>query len=142
VVTGYGRSMVASIRILFIDDDDAIQRAVKRTAEAFGYEVLQALDGPQGLELAAKERIDVILLDINMPMMDGRDVLKRLKQDTKTAGIPVLMLSTRDGQYDRQVALELGADDFSEKPFETRLLFKKIERVVQSAHDRRGKKQE
>jgi DNA-binding response OmpR family regulator len=130
------------MRILFIDDDDAIQRAVKRNAEAFGFEVLQAFDGPQGLALAIEGQVDLILLDINMPGMDGRDVLKRLKQDPNTACIPVLILSTRDSQYDRQVALELGADDFAEKPFDTRLLFKKIERVIQSAHDRSGKRQQ
>jgi len=134
--------MAAGPRILFVDDDEAIQRAVKRIGEAYGYEVLQAFDGVQGLELAAKERVDIILLDINLPRMDGRDVLKRLKQDANTAGIPVLMISSRESEYDRQVALELGADDLSKKPFEPHLLFKKIECVIQNAQKRKGKEQQ
>jgi DNA-binding response OmpR family regulator len=118
-------------RILVVDDDVEVQRAVKRAAEAAGFTVVQAFDGPLGLSLATTEKLDLILLDINMPAMDGRDVLKRLKANPSTAGIPVLVYSGRNGQHDRRVALELGAEDFIDKPFAAGSLVKKIGRLVE-----------
>jgi len=118
-------------RILVVDDDVEVQRLVKRAAEAAGFAVVQAFDGPLGLSLAKKEKLDLILLDINMPTMDGRDVLKRLKANPSTAGIPVLVYSGRDGQHDRRVALELGAEDFIDKPFAAGSLVKRIGRLVE-----------
>ncbi|HEV3191007.1 MAG TPA: response regulator [Polyangiaceae bacterium] len=113
-------------RILVIDDDVKVQSVVKRAAEAAGFEVAQAFDGLPGLALAALEKFALILLDINMPAMDGRDVLKRLKENPTTADIPVLVYSGRDSQSDRLVALELGAEDFIDKPFEPSALIRKI----------------
>src|SRR6266511_1016546 len=97
-----------SARILVVDDDEGLQRAVKRAAETAGYEVAQVYDGHDALSLAAKEKFDLILLDINMPAMDGRDVLSRLKRNTETAIIPVLVLSSRSGQLDRHERTSTG----------------------------------
>jgi DNA-binding response OmpR family regulator len=127
-----------NVRILVVDDDEALQRAIKRAAEAAGYEVAQTSDGRDALTLAAKEKFDLILLDINMPAMDGRDVLSRLKGNTETSSIPVLVFSSRSGQLDRHVALELGAEDFVEKPMDGRLLMGKIGRLIEAARARTG----
>jgi len=116
-------------RILVVDDDVKVQSVVKRVAEAAGFQVLQAFDGPEGLALAA-EKMDLILLDIHMPTMDGRDVLKRLKEDPNTSGVPVLVYSGRESQYDRVVSLELGAADYIDKPFEPSALMRKIGHLI------------
>lgn len=122
-------------RLLVVDDDVAVQRAVKRAAEAAGLEVVQAFDGAAGLALAFTETFDLILLDINMPEMDGRDVLTKLKQNLTTAAVPVLIYSGRVDQLDRLVGLQLGADDYIEKPFDANHLVKKIERLIQARSD-------
>jgi DNA-binding response OmpR family regulator len=124
------RSVIA--RILTVDDDVEVQKVVKRAAEAAGLEVVQAFDGAAGLALALTEPFDLILLDINMPKMDGRDVLSKLRNNHATAAVPVLIYSGRAGQLDRLVGLELGADDYIDKPFESSLLVKKIERLIQA----------
>jgi adenylate cyclase len=118
-------------RILVVDDDLKLQSVVKKVAEAVGFEVLQAFDGPPGLVLASTENVDLILLDINMPAMDGRDVLRRQKANPSTADIPVLVYSGRDSQQDRLVAFELGAEDYNDKPFDSGALLKKIGRLIE-----------
>jgi DNA-binding response OmpR family regulator len=131
-----GRGM--SRRILVVDDDVHVQAVVKRVAEAAGFEVLQAFDGPPGLALAAAEKLELIVLDINMPTMDGRDVLKRLKGNPSTTDVPVLVYSGRDSQYDRVVALQLGAADYIDKPFEPSALMRKIGRLIDKNEHKSG----
>ena len=125
-----------STRILVVDDDEGLQRGMKRSFEAAGYEVVQAFDGPYGLQLAMTEEFALIVLDINMPTMDGRDVLSRLKRDSKTSDVPVLVHSSRSAQLDRHVALELGAVDYVDKPMDARLLAGKIGRLIDAARER------
>jgi DNA-binding response OmpR family regulator len=127
-------------RILVVDDDAAVQKVVKRAAEAAGFEVVQALDGALGLRLATSERFDLVLLDINMPMMDGRDVLRKIKQNPATADVPVLIYSGRIDQLDRVSGLELGADDYLEKPFDTGMLIRKISRLIERKTEERAGK--
>jgi DNA-binding response OmpR family regulator len=124
-------------RILVIEDEGEVQRVVKRAAEAAGFEVVQAFDGAPGLALAAAEPFDLILLDINMPNMDGRDVLTRLKRDPATAVVPVLVYSGRDNnEYERHDVLGLGAEDYVDKPLDARSLVLKIEYLIQKARAR------
>ena len=118
-------------RVLVVDDDVEVQRVVKRAAEGAGLDVVQAFDGAAGLLVATTERFDLILLDINMPRMDGRDVLKRLKENPATAAVPVLVYSGRDGQSDRLVGLELGAEDYVDKPIDAGSLVRKIGRLIE-----------
>lgn len=125
-------------RILVVDDDADVQKVVKRAAEAASFEVVQAFDGALGLHLATSERFDLVLLDINMPMMDGRDVLRKIKQNPTTADVPVLIYSGRIDQLDRVSGLELGADDYLEKPFDTRMLLRKISRMIEKKAEERA----
>ena len=118
-------------RVLVVDDDVEVQRVVKPAAEGAGLDVVQAFDGAAGLLVATTERFDLILLDINMPRMDGRDVLKRLKENPTTADVPVLVYSGRNGQSDRLVGLELGAEDYVDKPIDAGSLVRKIGRLIE-----------
>jgi DNA-binding response OmpR family regulator len=128
-------------RILVVDDDDEVQRWIKRAVEGAGYEVTQAANGALALDLADKEKFDLILLDIGMPSMDGRDVLTRLKAHPNTAAVPVLVLSGSTDTYDRRVVLELGAEDLLEKPINPSSLILAIGSRIRRARGRESGKQ-
>jgi CheY-like chemotaxis protein len=121
--------MTAGRRILFADDDPGVQRALKRLAEKNGFELVPVLVGADVYEAALECGPDLIVLDIHFPDADGRDVLSRLKQDSRTSNIPVVVWSGRDPNSDRRIALDLGAEDYVEKR-EPATLLPKIERVL------------
>jgi DNA-binding response OmpR family regulator len=121
-------------RILFADDDPSVQRALKRVAEKNGFELVPVLAGRDVYQTALVEAPDLIVLDIHFPDADGRDVLSRLKADARTSSIPVVVWSGRDPQSDRQIALDLGAEDYVEKR-DPATLMPKIERVLLRLRD-------
>ena len=121
--------MTEGRRILFADDDPGVQRALKRLAEKNGFELVPVMVGADVYEAALECRPDLIVLDIHFPDADGRDVLSRLKQDSRTSNIPVVVWSGRDPHSDRRIALDLGAEDYVEKR-EPATLLPKIERVL------------
>jgi two-component system phosphate regulon response regulator PhoB len=114
-------------RILIADDDEALQLLLRRVATKAGFEVVQAFDGEGAVATAVAEKPDCILLDIMMPRLDGRDVLKRLKAAPETKDIPVILFSARGEHSDRIAGLELGADDYVEKPFNVDMLLRRVE---------------
>ena len=117
-------------RILLADDDPVVQEAVKSAAGLAGHRVIAATTGAQALELAVTMRPDLIVLDIEFPDADGRDVLAKLKADPRTASIPVLVWSGRKNcDSDSRIALDLGAEDYIEKS-DAHLLMRKLERVL------------
>lgn len=113
--------------ILIIDDEIQIRRLLKVALEGNGYRVFEAASGQEGLVEAAQRRPDAIILDLGLPDMDGIEVLKRLREWSKT---PVLILSVRDAEDDKVTALDHGADDFINKPFSTAELLARL-RVAQ-----------
>jgi CheY-like chemotaxis protein len=118
--------------ILVIDDDANARALLRLLLEQHGYSVLLAPDGEVGLSLAEMQRPDVILLDVAMPRLDGRDALRALKDSPSTRGIPVLVVSALGGdQTMRDLLLELGAWDVLEKPVDLQMAFNKAERLVQ-----------
>ena len=121
--------MTAGRRILFADDDPGVQRALKRLADKNGFELVPVLSGADVYKAALACGPDLIVLDIHFPDADGRDVLSRLKQDSRTSNIPVVVWSGRDPNSDRRTALDLGAEDYVEKR-EPATLLPKIERVL------------
>lgn len=121
--------MTEGRRILFADDDPGVQRALKRLADKNGFELVPVLAGADVYEAALACGPDLIVLDIQFPDADGRDVLSRLKQDSRTSNIPVVVWSGRDPNSDRRIALDLGAEDYVEKR-EPATLLPKIERVL------------
>ena len=102
------------LNILIIDDEVQIRRLLKLTLEAAGYHVREAENGSLGLNEAAVQRPDAVILDLSLPDLSGLEVLRRLREWSQ---IPVLILSVRDGEAEKIAALDAGADDYLTKPF-------------------------
>ena len=116
--------------VLTIDDEAPIRYLVSAFLERGGYRVIEAEDGMQGLQLAIEEEVDVILLDVNMPGMSGRDVVQRLKSDPRTRQIPVIMLSAQAQFTDKVAGLDAGADEYVAKPVEGTELIARVHAMV------------
>jgi len=114
-------------KALIIDDEQQMRRLLRMVLESRGYQVCEAADGQLGLQEAAFQRPDVVLLDLGLPGLGGIDVLKRLREWTD---VPVLILSVRDQETVKVEALELGADDYVTKPFGTAELLARLD-VIQ-----------
>jgi len=118
-------------KILVIEDEATLQKALVEILEQSGYQVNSALDGEKGWEIAKEEIPDLILLDIILPKMDGFDVLKSLKGDPKTEGIPVIILTNLGDITNIQKALELGANTYLVKAdFHLDDVLKKVEETL------------
>jgi DNA-binding response OmpR family regulator len=104
-------------RVLVIDDEAPIRLLCRVNLEAEGIEVLEAADGPSGLEKARAEIPDVVLLDVMMPGLDGWRVAEEMLDDERTAGIPIVFLTARAELRDRARGLDLGGVDYVTKPF-------------------------
>jgi two-component system, OmpR family, response regulator VicR len=99
-------------KILFIEDEPTLQKELEEILNQENFQILSSFDGTQGLEMAKKEKPDLILLDLILPKKDGFEVLKELKADDKLKGIPVIILSNLEGTGDVEKALELGATTY------------------------------
>jgi len=113
-------------RILIIDDEAGFSRAIKYALEKEGYEVLTASNGLQGLMTAQKEKIDLLILDVMLPGLDGYEVCNRLRSDPETANLPIIMLSAKGQDADRTTGLQVGASEYLSKPIENATLLGKI----------------
>ncbi|MGH2691687.1 MAG: response regulator transcription factor [Actinomycetota bacterium] len=102
-------------RILVVDDDPQILRAVRTNLTGRGYEVTTAPNGETAVDLVSSEPIDLVILDLSLPGIDGHEVIRRLRAFSE---VPVLVLSVREAQDDKIAALDAGADDFVTKPFD------------------------
>ena len=111
-------SEAAGKRILMVDDSKDILQVVSQRLKSWGYDVVTANSGEEGLRLAGEFVPDLILLDIMMPKMKGRDVCARLKADPKTKAIPVIFLTALGLADHVKAGLDLGAEDYIVKPFE------------------------
>lgn len=128
-------------RILVVDDEPSIVRLVSTTLRARGHEVFEASDGLEALEKAAELKPDLILLDIMMPRMDGREARKRLHADPKTANIPVIHLSAV-GDFENQLeAMQDGLTDYVTKPFAPRELADRVEAFLNPEMRERARKE-
>ena len=105
------------IRVLVIDDEAPIRLLCRVNLEAEGMEVIEAGDGPSGLELARAQRPDVVLLDVMMPRLDGWRVAEELLVDDRTSEIPIIFLTARAEFRDRARGLDIGGIDYVTKPF-------------------------
>lgn len=117
-------------RILLADDEEDIKTVVAMFLQTQGYEVVTAFDGLDALERAKEQKFDLIILDIMMPVLDGFEVCKRLKEDESTKDIPVLMLSAAAHVESVNKGMEAGARDYIIKPFEPDKLREKVEEVL------------
>lgn len=117
-------------RVLVVDDEEQIRRAVGRALSTRGYEVLEAGDGEEALALAAASQPDLVVLDLNLPVLDGLAVCERLR---RTSLVPILVLSVREEETDKVAALDLGADDYLTKPFGIEELMARVRALLRRA---------
>lgn len=110
-------------KIGIIEDEKNISDMIKYNLEKEGYEVLTAYDGAEGLALAQKESLDLLLLDIMLPNIDGLEICKRVRQKMET---PIIIISAKADEFDKVLALELGADDYVTKPFSMREVMARV----------------
>ena len=120
--------------ILYIEDNPDNMMLVKRALEARGYKLLQALTGLAGVESAEKEEVDLILLDINLPDIDGYEVAKKIRRSTKhaLAYVPIIALTANALKGDAEKALSAGCDVYMSKPINIRELWARVEAFVPS----------
>ncbi len=119
--------------ILLADDEEPVRALVAATIrDDSRYKILEAKDGMEALEIARKEKPDIILLDIMMPKMDGFEVCRQLKSDPRTSDISIIMLTALAQNTDKGKAKEVGANGYFAKPFSPTALIKKLEEVLGS----------
>lgn len=117
-------------RILLVEDNEMNRDMLSRRLVKRGHEVVIAVDGQQGIDLASSENPEIILLDMSLPVMDGWEAARRLKADTGTSGIPIIALTAHAMAGDREKCLEAGADDYDTKPVDFKRLLGKIEALL------------
>ncbi len=122
--------MPDSSTILLVDDEDSVQKLLAYPLEREGFRVLQAWDGEEALERFAEERVDLVVLDLMLPKLDGLEVCKRLRAESE---VPIIMLTARDDELDKVVGLELGADDYITKPFSIREFRSRVRALLRRA---------
>lgn len=118
-------------KILLVEDNEMNRDMLSRRLKRKGYDVVFALDGAEGVEMAFAELPDVILMDISLPVMDGWEATKRLKADPRTQAIPVLALTAHAMPGDREKSLAVGCDGYETKPVEFLKLLEKIQTLLQ-----------
>src|SRR2546422_6840250 len=122
--------MPASSTILLVDDEDSVQKLLTYPLERDGFRVVQARDGEQALRLFGDERIDLVVLDLMLPKVDGLEVCKRLRSQSN---VPIIMLTARGEELDKVLGLELGADDYITKPFSIREFRSRVRALLRRA---------
>jgi two-component system alkaline phosphatase synthesis response regulator PhoP len=123
-------------KILIVEDEKDIIKMLEYNLKKEGFKVIDARDGEDALDLAVREYPDLILLDLMLPGIDGLDVCKTLKKESKTSSIPIIMLTAKSQESDKVVGLELGADDYITKPFSPRELIARIKAVLRRATEK------
>jgi two-component system cell cycle response regulator DivK len=120
-------------KVLLVEDNEMNRDMLSRRLERRGYQMLLALDGEQGVEMARAQKPDLILMDMSLPVMNGWDATRQLKTDPATSGIPIIALTAHAMASDEQKAREAGCDDFDTKPVELARLIGKMDRFLGSS---------
>lgn len=115
------------MKVLVVDDDPSIRQLLQITLQVEGYEVMLAEDGQKALEIAENQALDLVILDLMLPVIDGWQVCRRLREDRDW---PIIMLTAKDEEVDTVTGLKIGADDYVTKPFSPRELVARIEAVL------------
>jgi DNA-binding response OmpR family regulator len=122
--------MPDSSTILLVDDEDSVQKLLTYPLERDGFRVVSARDGEEALQRFAAEPVDLVVLDIMLPKLDGLEVCKRLRAESS---VPIIMLTARDDEFDTVLGLELGADDYITKPFSIREFRSRVRALLRRA---------
>jgi two-component system cell cycle response regulator DivK len=118
-------------RILYVEDNEDNVYMLRRRLERKGIEVIVAKDGAEGIETAEREHPDMILMDLSLPVIDGWEAARRLKEVPATRAIPIIALSAHAMAGDRERALAAGCDDYDTKPVDLKSLLAKIEALLE-----------
>ena len=121
------------VKVLLIEDNEMNRDMLSRRLIRRGFQVVFAMDGQQGVDLARSERPDIILMDMSLPVLDGWEATRRVKADPATRSVPVIGLTAHAMAGDREKAIEAGCDDYDTKPVELDRLIGKIERLLGTA---------
>ena len=116
--------------ILLVDDEESVRKVLAFPLEKDGYTVVQAADGDEAIRAFAAQDVDLVVLDIMLPRLDGLEVCKRLRA---TSSVPIIMLTARDDELDKVIGLELGADDYITKPFSIREFRSRVRALLRRA---------
>ena len=122
--------MANSATILLVDDEEAVQKLLTYPLERDGYRVVQARDGEEALVHFGRQPVDLVVLDVMLPRLDGLEVCKRLRS---SSSVPIIMLTARDDELDKVLGLELGADDYITKPFSIREFRSRVKALLRRA---------
>src|SRR5579872_1259877 len=136
--TGRLPPMVDASTILLVDDEEAVRRVLSFPLERDGYTVVQAGDGEEALRRFGDAPVDLVVLDVMLPRLDGLEVCRRLRA---TSSVPIIMLTARDDELDKVVGLELGADDYITKPFSIREFRSRVRALLRRAKASRALEQ-
>lgn len=120
------------VKILLVEDNEMNRDMLSRRLRRNGYEVVIAIDGQQGVEMAASEAPDLILMDMSLPVIDGWEATRRVRENESTRTIPVIALTAHAMAGDREKAIEAGCDDYDTKPVEITRLLGKITALIES----------
>jgi DNA-binding response OmpR family regulator len=120
----------ASSTILLVDDEESVRKVLTFPLERDGFTVVQAADGEEALQRFAEHQVDLVVLDIMLPKLDGLEVCKRLRANST---VPIIMLTARDDELDKVIGLELGADDYITKPFSIREFRSRVRALLRRA---------
>jgi two-component system, cell cycle response regulator DivK len=123
------------LRILYVEDNENNVYMLTRRLTRHGFEVMVAADGAQGVEIARSEHPDLILMDLNMPVLDGWEAARQLKSAPETRAIPIIALSAHAMSGDRERALEAGCDDYDTKPVQINSLLTKMRALLPGMGD-------
>ena len=115
------------MKLLIVDDEKLIREVINEYAKLENFEIMEANNGEEALDIVNRENIDLIILDIMMPKMDGLTFLREMK---KTKDIPVIILSARGEEYDKLTGFDLNADDYITKPFSPKELMARVKAVL------------
>ncbi len=121
---------MATKKVLIADDNQQIRLLVGAALRSLDVEVIQAVEGEAALELTIAEKPDLVLLDVNMPKLDGFEVLRFLRKQPELVNVKVVMLTTSAQNTDLKHGADLGCDDYVTKPFETKVLRELVERLL------------
>ena len=122
-------------KVLLVEDNEMNRDMLSRRLIRRGFQVVFAMDGQHGIDLAHSERPDIILMDMSLPVIDGWEATRRLKANDATRSVPVIGLTAHAMSGDREKAIEAGCDDYDTKPVELDRLIGKIERLLGTAKD-------
>jgi two-component system cell cycle response regulator DivK len=122
--------MAQQAKLLVVEDNDMNRNLIIRRFEKWGYQMVSAVNGAEGVNQAKKELPALILMDVNMPIMDGLEAIRQIRANSNTQHIPIIVITAHTEMDDKDLVMESGCNDFEEKPIQFERLHEKIKRLL------------